>query len=170
MAQLLTSAQVAKEAKRNLKTIYRWVDKGKLSPIQKLDGPRGAYLFDRRHVTQVLRQDAAERNEKSVRRAALHRPEHVYRIYDSRGRLLYVGRSSRPGMRIYNHQIDSFWYAYADRFEIDSPLSAEDAAEEEVRQIQTYRPVFNVFHNQRTTQEGMDLYVQMLNADEESAA
>lgn len=43
---LLTTAEAAARLGVSTKTIYRRVQAGSLVPVRKLDGIRGAYLFD----------------------------------------------------------------------------------------------------------------------------
>lgn len=56
MDQFLTTAQVADEANRSIRTITRWMSTGLLRPSLKLPGRTGAYLFDPKHVAEVLEQ------------------------------------------------------------------------------------------------------------------
>ena len=43
---LLTSAQVAKAHGISLRTLRRWIADGRVTPITKLPGRTGGYLFD----------------------------------------------------------------------------------------------------------------------------
>ena len=56
-AHLLTSAQVAAEVGCNVKTITRKATRGLIPYTQKLDGLRGAYLFDP-SVIETLKAEA----------------------------------------------------------------------------------------------------------------
>ncbi|WCO67918.1 helix-turn-helix domain-containing protein [Iamia majanohamensis] len=42
---LLSTAEAAKRADVNVRTIHRWVEQGRLAPLHKLPGGTGAYLF-----------------------------------------------------------------------------------------------------------------------------
>ncbi len=53
-ADLLPTAEVARLAGVNVKTIHRWVEAGRLTPAVVAPGPRGARLFDRRDVALLL--------------------------------------------------------------------------------------------------------------------
>lgn len=57
---LLTTAQVADACARTPRTIARWVEKEKLTPAQKLPGPRGAYLFQPTVIGEAIALAAAE--------------------------------------------------------------------------------------------------------------
>lgn len=46
MAELLTTAQTADRLGISVPTVNRWAAGGRLPFVQKLEGPRGAYLFD----------------------------------------------------------------------------------------------------------------------------
>ena len=60
-ANLLTSAQVAAEVGCNVKTITRKATQGLIPYTQKLDGLRGAYLFDRAIIETLKAEKDAER-------------------------------------------------------------------------------------------------------------
>lgn len=51
---LLTTREVAEMVGRNEATITRWVASGKLSPMHKGEGIRGAFLFRRNDVHRLL--------------------------------------------------------------------------------------------------------------------
>lgn len=61
MDQYLTTAQVADAAGRSLRTISRWLKDGHLRPSLKLPGHTGAYLFDPKHVADVIEQQTERR-------------------------------------------------------------------------------------------------------------
>lgn len=46
----MTTAEVAAELGRSVKTITRWVAAGRLTPVKVLPGYRGGFLFDRSDV------------------------------------------------------------------------------------------------------------------------
>lgn len=57
---LLTSFEAGLLLGKSARTIQRMVDAGKLKPAQKLAGPNGAYLFDRRDIDRLMvQQDVA---------------------------------------------------------------------------------------------------------------
>ena len=64
--QFLTTAEIVKATGTTPATVTRWVAAGKLSPIHKGQGIRGAFLFAREDVDAFL----AERN---ARKSAVRR-------------------------------------------------------------------------------------------------
>jgi excisionase family DNA binding protein len=56
---LLSTAEVAERAGVSIRTVARWVDAGRLTPVVIAPGPTGARLFDPRDVALFL---AAERH------------------------------------------------------------------------------------------------------------
>lgn len=57
MPNLMTAAEVAAQLDRPRREVIRLVERGALRPAMKLDGVRGAYLFDPADVAAL----AAER-------------------------------------------------------------------------------------------------------------
>lgn len=53
MSDLLTTAQVADILGKSVPTVNRWAVEGVLTPVQKLPGRTGAYLFDRAEIERV---------------------------------------------------------------------------------------------------------------------
>lgn len=47
---LVPTAEVATLLKRDVRTVHRWVAAGKLTPVAKAPGMRGALLFDRSDI------------------------------------------------------------------------------------------------------------------------
>ena len=56
---LIGTAQVARILGRDVSTINRWCQLGKLTPGVKLDGPTGARLFDRAEIEALAQEVAA---------------------------------------------------------------------------------------------------------------
>ena len=56
---LIGTAEAAALRGVSVKTVTRWVRDGKLTPVQKLPGLRGAYVFDRSDVEALLKQEVA---------------------------------------------------------------------------------------------------------------
>lgn len=50
---LMTTAEVATALGRDRSVILKRVRAGELTPVHKLDGLRGAYLFDRASITAI---------------------------------------------------------------------------------------------------------------------
>lgn len=72
---------------------------------------------------------------------------YVYRVYDGRGILLYVGISENLGRRIGEHVTQSEWGGKARRVEWDEYLSRDVAEEVEADQIQALKPLYNKVSN-----------------------
>ena len=54
---LITTAEVAQRLRVSIPTVNRWVRDGRLQPVQKLPGIRGANLFDPTDIA-ALRKSA----------------------------------------------------------------------------------------------------------------
>lgn len=54
--QFLSTAEVAELTGLHVATIGRWADSGKLAPVFKGKGLRGAYLFNREDVDALLEE------------------------------------------------------------------------------------------------------------------
>lgn len=59
VANLLTTAQVAEQAKVSARTVARWVERGQLLPAHRIEGRTGALLFDPETVEAFLTAEAA---------------------------------------------------------------------------------------------------------------
>lgn len=71
----------------------------------------------------------------------------VYRVYDHRGILLYVGIADNLGRRIGQHLGQSEWGGRARRVEWDEYDCRETAEEVEAEQIQALKPLYNKVSN-----------------------
>lgn len=58
-ADLLTTAQVADLLGVTVATVNRWALLGKATPVRKLPGPTGAYLYERAEVDALVAARAA---------------------------------------------------------------------------------------------------------------
>ena len=58
-SELLTSPQVSRLLDVSIRTVHRRAEAGELTPVQKLPGPNGAYLFRRADVEEFMRRAAA---------------------------------------------------------------------------------------------------------------
>jgi DNA-binding transcriptional MerR regulator len=54
---LVTTQQAAEIAGKNIRTIHRLVDAGTLTPVIKVPGKTGAYMFRRADITALTRGD-----------------------------------------------------------------------------------------------------------------
>ncbi|MGI8900685.1 MAG: hypothetical protein ACR2HA_07105 [Nocardioides sp.] len=68
----------------------------------------------------------------------------LYRAFDSRGRLLYVGISDSPFLRFGQHDGCSGWAAHATRLDLERFQSREAAAATEATAIRDEDPVWNM--------------------------
>lgn len=66
----------------------------------------------------------------------------VYRLYDSEGILLYVGKGAVFD-RMYNHRISTQWFKQVVRVELDHFDTRELAAIAEATQIRDLKPKYN---------------------------
>lgn len=62
---LITTAQASKVSGKNWRTIIRLVERGDLSPAQKLPGLRGAYLFHPSDI-EALKPAEADKQAEST--------------------------------------------------------------------------------------------------------
>lgn len=63
---LITTAQASKVSGKNWRTIIRLVERGDLTPAQKLPGLRGAYLFHPTDIEGLRSKETPERSPKPV--------------------------------------------------------------------------------------------------------
>lgn len=71
----------------------------------------------------------------------------VYRYYDGRGALLYVGITSRGINRNYEHNLTQEWWPFAAVQHIEHYERRDDAERRERELIREFRPPFNSAHN-----------------------
>jgi len=55
----VTTAWAARALGVHTATVRRMVERGELTPIHKLDGPRGAYLFNQADIIRIAAKRAA---------------------------------------------------------------------------------------------------------------
>jgi hypothetical protein len=68
----------------------------------------------------------------------------VYRAFDAKGRLLYVGQSAQVSARMATHRRSSKWASQAVRWDISEPMPRDTALDVEAVAIYTERPLHNV--------------------------
>jgi len=74
----------------------------------------------------------------------------LYRHFDSRGKLLYVGVSLAALLRLRQHKNNAQWFADIARVEIQHLDDREAALQAEKDAIKREQPAFNVMHNKVT--------------------
>lgn len=73
----------------------------------------------------------------------------LYRTFDDRGRLLYVGVSFGPFLRLEQHEKNASWTRYVATITLERYGSREEAEAAEKRAIQEEDPVFNRYWRPR---------------------
>lgn len=68
----------------------------------------------------------------------------VYRIFDATGRLIYIGATSNATQRLAYHRTQSWWWALADRVEVESHEDKASAHDAEWAAIAAEDPAFNL--------------------------
>ena len=58
---LMTTAEVAEKTGATVRTVARWAESGKLKPLKKLSGARGAYVFDGATVESFMKHSLADK-------------------------------------------------------------------------------------------------------------
>lgn len=74
-------------------------------------------------------------------------PTSVYRYYDDKGTLIYVGITGRGVSRNTEHNKDKNWWRWVSRQKVEHFETREEAHAREVEIIQQCRPPFNTHHN-----------------------
>jgi predicted GIY-YIG superfamily endonuclease len=141
-----------------LMTATKYVLSGKINRTIK-DGSRPvlpAPDLDGSHTTTLGKESVMDTSfvDKSSatstptspeRRVAV--PTSVYRYYDSRDILLYVGITSRGIKRNREHNTTKEWWQFVARQEVEHYGSQEHASSREQGLIRKFRPPFNTRHN-----------------------
>jgi hypothetical protein len=71
----------------------------------------------------------------------------IYRLYNAEHNLLYVGITKVPAQRFGAHRVQSLWWSKVAKIETDTVADLETAARQEVEQIGSLKPRYNVVHN-----------------------
>ena len=74
------------------------------------------------------------------------RSTHLYRHYNSQGKLLYIGVSLSAVARLSQHEMHSHWFTDIARVEVETYGTRKDALEAEAKAIKEERPAFNIAH------------------------
>ena len=77
----------------------------------------------------------------------------LYRMFDDKGALLYVGISKSPMNRIDEHKRDKFWWEKITRIQYEHFKNRNDAMHAEKRAIKTELPEFNIQSNPKQGSE-----------------
>lgn len=77
-------------------------------------------------------------------RRIAHLPTDVYRVYDERGRLLYVGVSTNVFYRMHDHKMYSAWWHLADSGTVSRYENRYIARKVEALAIRDESPLYNV--------------------------
>lgn len=78
------------------------------------------------------------------------RDHFVYRAFDERDILLYVGCTKSPRIRWGQHKVSSPWAQYASRFRLIGPYNKTKAFEVEKSLIESEAPFFNATREDRS--------------------
>lgn len=84
----------------------------------------------------------------------------VYRTYDARGRLLYVGFSNNVAQRMENHRSMSWWFSIAQQVVIEPHDDIASARSAEAAAIRTEAPVGNTSHRGAGAQFDLSRYTE----------
>lgn len=68
----------------------------------------------------------------------------LYRAFDARGQLLYVGISDSPFLRLGQHDVSAAWTRYTTTVTLERHATREDAATAEREAIHNEDPVWNI--------------------------
>lgn len=80
----------------------------------------------------------------------------IYRLYDSKRRLLYVGKTSEPVQnRLFQHWQDKPWWRHVAYASVQRFRTEAEALEAETRAILRERPKYNVAGMPRMPQQGL---------------
>lgn len=58
--ELISSPEVARMINRSPRTVHRLVENGELTPVAKLPGPNGAFVFTREQAEELVERFATE--------------------------------------------------------------------------------------------------------------
>lgn len=81
------------------------------------------------------------------------RPHILYRFWDSRDVLLYVGISVDSASRIANHMRDQPWWSEVETIKFTTYPNRKAALEAEAEMIRTLKPLYNVVHNEMVEED-----------------
>jgi predicted GIY-YIG superfamily endonuclease len=91
------------------------------------------------------------REQEKRRRAEERRWNVVYKLYDKKGRLLYVGISVSAIARLKTHCHDKNWFRRVHSAEFEHVRGRQAALARERELIEELRPEYNVTHNEEAS-------------------
>jgi predicted GIY-YIG superfamily endonuclease len=77
------------------------------------------------------------------------RPVCLYRFYDTRGHLVYVGITNHLGRRLTQHNTTKPWWTDVTRITVEHFTERDTAEAAEIAAIRRERPERNIAHNHR---------------------
>lgn len=80
----------------------------------------------------------------------------LYRAYDKRGTLLYIGISTDAAQRMKFHEQHADWYQYMEHYEVEFIPNRRDAYKVEAQAIKTENPIFNLTASRLTDDDRFD--------------
>lgn len=103
----------------------------------------------KRHFNINLREWYEQsRPAREARIAELEKkPYALYRHFDCNGRLLYIGMTNNPDVRIRSHKRQSRWYGAIAAVTVEWITGFSKVCEAEVNAIKNEAPMYNVRHN-----------------------
>jgi excinuclease UvrABC nuclease subunit len=87
--------------------------------------------------------DRNNRIKRAKERRLLNMPHALYRFFDGRGRLLYVGISGELPRRLYEHDRDRSWWTEVVQITVEWLSGRHEALRAEQVAIKTEEPLYN---------------------------
>lgn len=82
-------------------------------------------------------------------------PHTVYRMYDRKGRLLYVGMAMYFDIRLATHKVQQPWFSMVSEVKIERYPDRNSASDAETLAIRNEDPIFNVLGKRSRRGEGI---------------
>lgn len=84
-------------------------------------------------------------------------PTHLYRYFDTDGRLLYIGVSASAIRRLLEHASGKAWAAMVSKVDVQTYPTRQDALAAEEAAIKSEKPQFNIVHNRPPAQHSYSI-------------